>query len=1263
MKNTKYNPTLLLSVSAATLLALYVSPASATVTFNVGSDTITSAGSGNTTVSGNTATTSSSGDAIGALMTGSSAGAFTWNFNGNVTGSGFNYGLEVATSGGGTNNINVGSGVTIQGASTADGIIFSDTAASDHLINMGTIIGGAGDSGVDAYQDTALTVDNHGSIIGGSGNQVGILQFNAGGYLTTLNNYHDGTVSGNSGASAIVLDSATTNTTINTAGTITGDIHLGSTTGNGDIVNIYGGTINGSIHASNSSGSYGTVNFDLIGGTFGTGGTSVDGTFSTGGDIGSTSTLLKAVNINSGTVTLNNEIRSTTTTIANGATLKVNATNETISNSLVNNGTLNLQNFSLTADNISGSGTITLGVTATTSGHHGYITDTGGTVNLSSMTVDPVFAGGAVVTGENLLVVSDPGALSFGASNTITSSGFSWTLSQAGSSGTDYQGISYDSGDLLITAATASNQVTFNIASDSITTAGSGHTTAASNVATTNGGGDAFGALMTGSNAGTFTWNFNGNVTGDGVDGLQVETSGGGHNIININGVTIQGDSGTSGILFDDSAASDHLTNTGSIIGGSTGTGIQIEENTALTIDNHGAITAGTGLVEGIFEASTGVLTTLNNYSDGTITGHSGAPAITLENTSSSATINNAGTISGNIQLGSITGSGDTVNVYGGTINGAIKAADNSGSYGTVNFNLVGGTFGTGGTSGSGTFATNGDLGSAGNMLHAVNINSGTLTLNNNIRSTSTTIANGATLSLGANESISNSLVDNGTLDLQAHALTTTNISGSGTLRASISGGANGYIIGSGGGTINLNGIAFNLSSIDTLPATGSKILLVSDPGTLTFNSANFSSANAFTSFSASQASGSGTDMDGHSYNTGDLLLTATRDASSLITAVVNSSPAGQSLVQAFTTQQNTLSGNALALLTSLGSMTNNEQAETVARLTNTSSSSATHVATQVASSAISNISTRMGSISFPAAIASNDASSGMAAGGASGNKSVWMQAIGSAANEGTISNQAGFNSNTYGTIFGADKEFTDNMRLGAAFTYANTRVDNNGNLSGNTDSVDSYLGSLYGKYTMPKWYVTGIVNYGVHTVDTTRLITLPSLAVAQGAFSEQQYGTNLEAGYPLWVKSFTVTPFAGFGYDHIHQDSYTESGGGIYNLTVNGTDTNSYRSTLGTRMSKEYALNSGWKLEPTINLGWTHEFNNHLVPTQTEGFSDGSLSFAAPGVQVGRNAFDFGATADLVSAQSLTLSAGYQGEIRDHYTSNSGMLKARFTF
>ena len=368
-------------VSAIAMVAAGTTTAFAQLaTFDVGSDSI-SGGSGNTTLSGNTVTTSSLGDANGAAMQGSSAGTFTWNFNGNVTANN-QYGLQVTTSDGGTNNINV-NGATIQGDSTYDGIIFS-TESSDHLTNTGSIIGGAGRNGIQIDQSTALTVDNHGSIIGGSGGGQGIVEgafdqgMGVGGFLTTFNNYSNGTVAGTNGANAIELDNTTTTSTINTAGIITGAIQFGSTTGAGDIVNIYGGAINGAIVGSDNSGNYGTVNFNLIGGTFGTGGTSVNGTFATNGLLGMNGNSLKAVNINSGTVALNNNIYAGSVSVSNGATLLINADALTIHNvgvnTLINNGTLNLQDNYLHANAaISGSGTIKLIVGAGSGGRHGNI--------------------------------------------------------------------------------------------------------------------------------------------------------------------------------------------------------------------------------------------------------------------------------------------------------------------------------------------------------------------------------------------------------------------------------------------------------------------------------------------------------------------------------------------------------------------------------------------------------------------------------------------------------------------------------------------------------------------------------------------------------------------------------------------------------------------------------------------------------------------------------------------------------------------------
>jgi hypothetical protein len=166
------------------------------------------------------------------------------------------------------------------------------------------------------------------------------------------------------------------------------------------------------------------------------------------------------------------------------------------------------------------------------------------------------------------------------------------------------------------------------------------------------------------------------------------------------------------------------VANTGTIASGGIGVSVGYVSTFSGGISNSGTITAPVGISigPGVTFANGGIV------NSGTI--RSSATAIDTSAASSPVTINQAGgSISGDILLSS---QGDTVNITGGAITGAINGnpTQNGTLAGTVNFNL----------GASGTFTTGGTI-----SVDNVNVNSGTLTLANNV-SVAGTFTNNATL-------------------------------------------------------------------------------------------------------------------------------------------------------------------------------------------------------------------------------------------------------------------------------------------------------------------------------------------------------------------------------------------------------------------------------------------------------------------------------------------------------------------------------------
>ena len=1215
---------LLSGASAFVLAALSPTIATATpqpVKYDTGLGTVTQ-GYSHTSLTGTTAHTTDI-EGSGGLFTGSGSSTYDWNvdadMNSGIVGPGFtnntsagtttttftdvlvkgsiSSGIYVHTSGTAHAIINIDGASTVQGdngTSAGSGIVIDSSSSNAVDININGAssevnAGTSGTAGIRVERSAiSSTIDNKGLISGGSSG-TGIL-LEEDGLLDTLNNEAGATIQGGGSAYGIAINShnasGSTGIGINLI-TNSGIIQGGSNSGNGII--LFG------------DASVGTIS------NFGTGHIEALGSNSAGIHLMDTAHLH----------TLNNE---------NGGIINGHGTGNGVE--LVDSASI---------DNITNRGTINGG---NLSGNGIYVTGNGLIDDIQNYSTGVINSGDAS-SGYGILVRS--GATGDAATiNTITNSG--------------HINSGYDSGNAAIALLGGDNGAGITrVTTDHITNTSFGVIAARNN-----GYGIEVGNYHT-----LTTLDNKGIIEGNYSNGIGINVNG--HGIItNLNNLTSlvspfygriagggAGSSSGTGISVSEDAKIETITNHGDIAatlnGSARGIGIQVINNGSIgTIQNYKTISGGSSVGTGIYVANYGSVHHINNYADGDISG--GAWAIQLLNASSTGfEINTAGTINGDIRLGSGGGTGDTLNIYGGAINGDIYGISGEGIVGTVNFDLVGGTFGVDGTSVDGTFTTNGNIGMAGSNVNAVNFNSGTVTLNNDIHSNDITIADGATVTLNNNATFAmqgGDLTNDGTLNLGTHALFVQgNLTGTGTLGLDItptSGGSHGFIQ-NDGGTITMTNMLVAPHFDPGAVTPGEKLVIVDGGSTYAFNATNIMSSNGI-KWTLSQADASGMDYQNYSYGSGALLATA----SALVSNVVPTNAGALDPLSSYSGENTDIQ----ALQAGLLDTTDNNQAG--AQMRPDANGGGILGALNASGNAQDVISTHLDNFNGGSGVSSGETLKGV---------NSWMQGFGAFSDQGKVSGVDGFSASSYGATFGADKEVRDSFRLGAAFTYANTNVDDSGTRAGSGEKIDSYIGNIYGTYKASSWYIDGLLTVGDHEYDSTRLVTFVGPTVAKGSFSSQQFGAKAEMGYPIAVSRYTITPLAALAFDTLHQDGYTETGAGGANLVVDDSSVRSYRGTLGAKASTVYELDNGWSIKPIVHLAWKHEFNNDLVPNQDVSFSGGGVSFTTPGLKLPQDAADFGVDADIMSANNLTITARYEGEVRNSYMENTALLKARFGF
>jgi uncharacterized protein with beta-barrel porin domain len=296
---------------------------------------------------------------------------------------------------------------------------------------------------------------------------------------------------------------------------------------------------------------------------------------------------------------------------------------------------------------------------------------------------------------------------------------------------------------------------------------------------------------------------------------------------------------------------------------------------------------------------------------------------------------------------------------------------------------------------------------------------------------------------------------------------------------------------------------------------------------------------------------------------------------------------------------------------------------------------------------------------------------SGIASGDISRDAHFWVQAFGQRGNQGLRASSAGtfegYDVNTYGTTIGLDSDtLVKNSTVGASFTYANTDV--NGLTNADMD-IDSYQLSLYGQHNLQNdMFLRGIAAYTFNDISTERrnIGGVPGLN-AFGDYNANQLSTNLSAGrdYKLnntLVGSPLVTPTVLVNYLHYMPNSYTETGAGGANLSVDGNSMDMLEFGVNLQSKWDWNLANGALLQPSVQAGYRYDVIGDNIQT-TSSFTGGGATFATQGITPAQSTLNGGFGLTYQQSEQVSFTANYNYEKKSDYNAHAAILRMKYSF
>ena len=346
--------------------------------------------------------------------------------------------------------------------------------------------------------------------------------------------------------------------------------------------------------------------------------------------------------------------------------------------------------------------------------------------------------------------------------------------------------------------------------------------------------------------------------------------------------------------------------------------------------------------------------------------------------------------------------------------------------------------------------------------------------------------------------------------------------------------------------------------------------------------------------------------------------------------------------------QSSTASANAKAVASVLNDLSQNNEQAYVAALTAVAPEVAPMVQktqTETANQVFEAVSTRLtgGSIST--------GGEGMSSGDNIFERAaMWVQGMFNKSKLDDTSKAKGFDADSAGVAFGAEKFVTDDTKVGIGYAYTNTDIDG---FMRSTD-VDTHTAILYGEYKPSNWYVNGIATYGWSDYSEDKSVAGVGV---KADYDVETFGLQAMTGYDMNVNGLGFTPEVGLRYVHIKQDAYKDSA----DQKVSGNDSDILTGVIGAKVSKSWELSNGMLIKPEARIAATYDlFNDDVNSVVT--LANGS-AYAVEGEALDRFGMEFGAGVTAEVNDNVEFSLGYEGKFRQDYQDHTGLINAKYKF
>jgi len=287
-------------------------------------------------------------------------------------------------------------------------------------------------------------------------------------------------------------------------------------------------------------------------------------------------------------------------------------------------------------------------------------------------------------------------------------------------------------------------------------------------------------------------------------------------------------------------------------------------------------------------------------------------------------------------------------------------------------------------------------------------------------------------------------------------------------------------------------------------------------------------------------------------------------------------------------------------------------------------------------------------------------------------NPGLWLEGVTLYQDQGSKGRVDGYSGNSNGFAIGLDTRLgaEDEWLVGAVFSTSKASINANSTNSGNFTNLNSYQGFLYASWNPGIAYLNAMAGVGGNDISGSRFVLGQALESNRTAM---QYSARLDTGLPFQTDYGTLIPVGYFAYSHVDQGSYSENGGSAA-LRISSTGLDSARLGLGGKAVIPLYEGSlpgfGGKFKGAVEFSalWSHEFADTYTHTNAAfAVAGDALPFTVSSVGPGRDSglFGVGARMNIGETKDIkpSILLNYFAEVKDQFTSNTGLIQGRIDF